>query len=151
MMAMLLMWLLFFAVCLPCHRLLAVWLDPRGKDLGIVAQLSGRAKFLFEELLSTNAISKYADDEGWSETTSVVVVGAAEAAAADVPPPKSKKGRHVFDMRGSFGSSNAATASTPQAPQPAAASVTVPKSAEQKAREELKATVEAWVAVPAAG
>ena len=131
------------------EELLAAWLDPRGKDLCIVTELSGRAKILFEELLFTNAISKFTDDEGCSETTSVVDVGAAEAAAADVQPPKSKKGRHGFNMLGSFESSNAATASVRQAPQPTAAAVTVPKSAEQKAREEVKATIEAWVAVPA--
>ena len=130
------------------EELLAVWLDPRGKDLEIVKEYFDRAKLIFESRLFTNAIFKFEDDEFCDETAPVVEVGAAEAAAADVPPPKTKKGRHGFDMRGSFGNSNAATASTPQAPQPAAAAVTVPKSAEQKAREEVKATVEAWIKMP---
>lgn len=51
-------------------------------------------------------------------------------------------------MRGSFGSVSVAPAAIPQAPQPAAAAVTVPKSAEQKAREHAKATVDAWAATP---
>ena len=74
--------------------------------------------------------------------------GAAGSAAADDPQPKSKKGRFGLNVLGSFGSSSAALAAIPQAPQPAAAAVTVPKSAEQKAREQAKATVDAWAGTP---
>ena len=108
-----------------------------------------RAKFLHEDRLVKNALLKFEDDKGYDEVvTPAADAGAAGSAAAEDLQPKPKKGRYGFDMRGSFGSSSAALAAIPQAPQPAAAAVTVPKSAEQKAREQAKATVDAWAGTP---
>jgi len=93
--------------------------------------------------------SIFEDDKGYGEgVTPAADAGAAGSAAAEDPQPEPKKGRYGFDVRGSFGSPSAAFAAIPQTPQPAAAAVTVPKSAEQKAREEAKATVDAWALTP---
>ena len=93
--------------------------------------------------------SIFEDDKGYGEGVNPAAdAGAAGSAAAEDPQPEPKKGRYGFDVRGSFGSPSAAFAAIPQTPQPAAAAVTVPKSAEQKAREEAKATVDAWALTP---
>ena len=140
---------LYFGPVPTDEELLSAWQDPRGKDLEIVMGYADRAKFLHEDRLVKNALLKFEDDKGYDEVvTPAADAGAAGSAAAEDPQPEPKKGRYGFDVRGSFGSSSAALAAIPQAPQPAAAAVTVPKSAEQKAREQAKATVDAWAGTP---